>query len=202
MINLTDIDFQKSNGLVPAIVIDYFTNDVLMLGYMNKEAFEETIKLKKVTFYSRTKERLWTKGETSQNYLNLVDIKLDCDNDTILVYAKPDGNICHLNRYSCFGTDKNSVLFLKKLQDIIKERKSLKPEESYTARLFNKGKNKIIQKVGEEAVEVVIAAKNEDKNEIINESADLLYHLLVMLEASNIDINEVVDCLIERHKKH
>ncbi|HOJ37582.1 MAG TPA: bifunctional phosphoribosyl-AMP cyclohydrolase/phosphoribosyl-ATP diphosphatase HisIE [Ignavibacteriales bacterium] len=200
MINLKNIDFNKLNGLVPAIVIHYIYNDVLMVGFMNEDALNKTLETKKVTFYSRSKNRLWTKGETSSNYLNLVDIKLDCDNDTLLIYAKPDGNTCHLNRYSCFDIQPKNINFLSYLQNIVNERKKLKPEESYTAKLFAKGKNKIIQKVGEEAVEVVIAVKNEDKNEIINETADLLYHLIVMLEASEINLSEVVDCLIKRHK--
>lgn len=200
MIDLNSIDFKKLNGLIPAIVVHYINNDVLMVGFMNEEALKVTLDTKKVTFFSRSKNRLWTKGETSSNFLNLIDMKLDCDNDTLLIYAKPDGNTCHLDRYSCFDIKPNNLNFLTYLQQIVHERKNLKPEESYTAKLFNKGKNKIIQKVGEEAVEVVIAAKNEDKNEIINETADLLYHLIVMLEASNIELSEVVDCLIQRHK--
>jgi phosphoribosyl-ATP pyrophosphohydrolase/phosphoribosyl-AMP cyclohydrolase len=162
-----------------------------MLGFMNKEAVQKTINEKKVTFYSRSKERLWTKGETSGNYLNLVNIKLDCDNDTLLISANPQGNTCHLDQYSCFGIEKENYKFLKYLDNLIKDRREKLPENS----------NRIIQKVGEEAVETVIAAKNNDRKEIINETADLLYHLLVMLNQKEISLNDVISELENRHKK-
>ena len=200
MINISEINFEKLNGLVPAIVVDTKTDQVLMLGFMNKEAVEKTLELKKVTFFSRTKNRLWTKGETSKNYLNLVDILLDCDNDTLLVYAEPEGNTCPLDQYSCFGIKKGDKDFLYKLFELIKTRKAELPDNSYTTKLFNEGENRIIQKVGEEAVETVIAAKNRDKNEIINETSDLVYHLFVMLAEQDIDFSEVVKNLESRHK--
>ena len=198
--DVKDIDFAKLNGLVPAIIIDDVTGQVLMLGFMNEEAYQKTIDEKKVTFFSRSKNRLWTKGETSGNFLNLIDIKTDCDNDTLLIRALPQGNTCHLDQYSCFDMDKNSLLFLQKLSDLIKTRKKEMPEGSYTTKLFERGENRIIQKVGEEAIETVIAAKNNDKEEIVNETADLMYHLLVMLAERNIDLHEITDKLVERHK--
>ncbi len=201
MININKIDFDKMNGLVPAIVTDNFTGQVLMLGFMNKEAVQKTINEKKVTFYSRSKERLWTKGETSGNYLNLVNIKLDCDNDTLLISANPQGNTCHLDQYSCFGIEKENYKFLKYLDNLIKDRREKLLENSYTTKLFQSGENRIIQKVGEEAVETVIAAKNNDRKEIINETADLLYHLLVMLNQKEISLNDVISELENRHKK-
>lgn len=200
MIDIAKIDFEKLNGLVPAVVVDKYTDQVLMLGFMNKEAVEKTIEINKVTFFSRSKNRLWTKGETSQNYLNLVDMKLDCDNDTILIYAVPEGNTCHLDQYSCFGTEKADRDFLYKLYDLIKSRKLEMPEDSYTTKLFKQGPNRIIQKVGEEAVETVIAAKNRDKEEVINETSDLLYHIFVMLAEQGIEFREIVKNLESRHK--
>ena len=200
MIDISKIDFDKMNGLVPAIIIDNFTGQVLMLGFMNKEAVEKTIDEKKVTFYSRSKKRLWTKGETSGNYLNLVDIKLDCDNDTLLISTNPEGNTCHLDQYSCFGIEKENYKFLKYLDKLIKDRKEKLPANSYTTKLFKEGENRIIQKVGEEAVETLIAAKNNDRSEIINETSDLIYHLLVMLAEKDIELNDVVENLQSRHK--
>lgn len=201
MVEINKIDFDKMDGLVPAIITDNITGQVLMLGYMNKEAVQETIDKKKVTFYSRSKKRLWTKGETSGNYLNLVDIKIDCDNDTLLIAANPQGNTCHLDQYSCFGIEKDNYKFLNYLDNLIKTRKDELPENSYTSKLFKQGENRIIQKVGEEAVETVIAAKNNDRKEIINETADLLFHLLVMLNEKNISLNEVISELENRQKK-
>lgn len=201
MVDINKIDFDKMNGLVPAIIMDNITGQVLMLGYMNKEAVQETIDKKKVTFYSRSKKRLWTKGETSGNYLNLVDIKIDCDNDTLLIAANPQGNTCHLDQYSCFGIEKDNYKFLNYLDNLIKTRKDELPENSYTTQLFKQGENRIIQKVGEEAVEIVIAAKNNDRKEIINETADLLFHLLVMLNQKEISLNDVISELENRHKK-
>lgn len=201
MIDISKVDFDKMNGLVPAIVTDNFSGQVLMLGFMNKEAVQKTIDEKKVTFYSRSKERLWTKGETSGNYLNLVDIKLDCDNDTLLISANPQGNTCHLGQYSCFGIEKENYKFLKYLDQLIKDRKEKLPENSYTTKLFKEGENRIIQKVGEEAVETVIAAKNNDTEEIINESADLIFHLMVMLNEKNISLSKVIEELSYRHMR-
>lgn len=201
MINIEKINFNKLSGLVPSVIVDKNTEQVLMLGFMNKEAVEKTIELKKVTFFSRTKNRLWTKGETSKNYLNLVDILIDCDNDSLLIYAEPQGNTCHLEQYSCFGINKKTNKdFLTKLFELIKTRKAELPENSYTTKLFEEGENRIIQKVGEEAIETVIAAKNRDKMEIINETSDLIYHLFVMLAEQGIEFDEVVKNLVSRHK--
>lgn len=196
------LNFEKLNGLIPAIVVDKRNNQILMLGFMNKEALEKTLETKLVTFFSRTRNTLWTKGETSKNYLHLVDIKPDCDNDTLLVYASPDGNTCHTGNYSCFDIPNYSSLnFLNELFGLIKDRKIKLPENSYTTKLFKEGENRIIQKVGEEAIETVIAAKNRDKKEIINETSDLIFHLLVMLAEQEIDFSEVVDNLAHRHRK-
>lgn len=201
MIDILKINFDKLSGLVPAIIVDKNTDQVLMLGFMNKEAVEKTIELNKVTFFSRTKNRLWTKGETSQNYLILSEILMDCDNDSLLIYVLPEGNTCHLDQYSCFGIEKKvGVEFLDKLFNLIKTRKAELPENSYTTRLFNEGENRIIQKVGEEAIETVIAAKNRDKEEIINETSDLIYHLFVMLAEQDIEFDEIVKKLKLRHK--
>ena len=196
------INFDKLNGLVPAVVVDSNNDKILMLGFMNKEALQKTIETKLITFFSRTRNTLWTKGETSRNYLRLVDIKTDCDNDALLIYALPEGETCHLGRYSCFEDVNKTVSlnFLNVLFDLIKERKIKLPENSYTAKLFKEGENRIIQKVGEEAIETIIAAKNRDKKEIINEVSDLLYHLLVMLADSEIDLSDVVQNLEKRHK--
>jgi len=201
MIDITKINFNKLSGLVPVIVVDKSTDQVLMLGFMNKEAVEKTIELKKVTFFSRTKNRLWTKGESSGNYLNLVDILIDCDNDSLLVYAGPEGDTCHLEQYSCFGINKKTdINFLTKLFELIRSRKAELPENSYTTKLFKEGENRIIQKVGEEAVETIIAAKNRDKDEIINETSDLIYHLFVMLAEQGIEFEDIVKNLESRHK--
>ncbi len=201
-LDATKIDFEKLNGLIPAVVVDDSNGQVLMLGFMNKEALEKTLDTKLVTFYSRTKKRLWTKGETSKNYLHLIDIKPDCDSDTLLIYAKPVGNTCHTGNYSCFGVENySSINFLNDLFALIKDRKEKMPEGSYTTKLFESGANRIIQKVGEEAVETVIAAKNRDKKEIVNETSDLIYHLFVMLAEQGIEFKEIVDNLESRHKK-
>ncbi len=199
MQDITKINFDKMNGLVPAIVLDNRTEKVLMLGFMNQEAVQRTIEKKKITFYSRSKKRLWTKGESSGNYLNLVDIKLDCDNDTLLLTANPEGNTCHKDQYSCFGLEKENYLFLKYLNELVQKRKEELPENSYTTELFKQGENRIIQKIGEEAVEIVIAAKNKDKQEIINESADLIFHLIVMLTQRDIKLTDVIAELENRH---
>jgi len=202
MINLEKINFKKLNGLVPAIIIDNSNNNVLMLGYMNKEAVEQTLEKGKVVFYSRTKQKLWMKGETSGNYLNVVSINTDCDNDTLLIYANPVGPTCHTGAYSCFSNQtKQNISFLETLFDLVKRRKLEMPTYSYTSNLFQQGSDRIIQKVGEEAVETVIAAKNRNKEEIINETADLLFHLIVMLVDQNIELMNVIDNLLKRHNK-
>jgi phosphoribosyl-ATP pyrophosphohydrolase/phosphoribosyl-AMP cyclohydrolase len=198
--NKDNLNFDKLNGLIPAIIVDEYSNQVLMLGFMNEEAYNKTAETGKVTFYSRTKNRLWTKGETSGNYLFVKKIVTDCDNDSLLIYVNPLGNTCHLGNYSCFGLEKNSTHFFNLLFNLIKQRKLELPENSYTTKLFLRGENRIIQKVGEEAIETVIAAKNNDKEEIINEVSDLIYHLFVMLVQKGIDLNEISEKLIERHK--
>lgn len=200
MIEIEKIDFKKLDGLVPAIIVDSITKQVLMLGFMNREALEETIKKQKVVFFSRTKNRLWLKGETSKNYLNVISIISDCDDDTLLIYAKPDGPTCHKGTKSCFAEDDESnILFLDYLYKLVKQRKIDLPENSYTTHLFKRGADRIIQKVGEEAVETVIAAKNRDKVEIVNEASDLVFHLLVMLAEQNIELSEIVSNLQKRH---
>ncbi|MFA5948203.1 MAG: bifunctional phosphoribosyl-AMP cyclohydrolase/phosphoribosyl-ATP diphosphatase HisIE [Candidatus Gracilibacteria bacterium] len=195
------LNFKKLNGLIPAIVQDSSTMQVLMLGFMNKEAYEQTLKSKKVTFFSRTKKRLWVKGETSGNYLEVVKINADCDDDTLLILAKPKGETCHTGKYSCFGNKENNVGFLNELFDLIKDRKEKMPNNSYTTYLFNKGLNEIVKKVGEESIETIIAAKSETKKRLIEESSDLLFHLLVLLAEKKVEINEVIKELVERHKK-
>lgn len=202
MINIEKINFEKLSGIVPAIIIDASNNNVLMLGFMNKEALEQTIEKQKVVFFSRSKNRLWLKGETSHNYLNVVSISTDCDNDTLLIYANPDGPTCHTGSYSCFSeVNENSVLFLEYLFKLIKQRKIEMPENSYTSKLFQRGSDRIIQKVGEEAVETVIAAKNKDKEEVIYETSDLLFHLLVMLADQEIEFSDIISSLKKRHYK-
>ena len=195
------IDFEKSGGLVPAIIQDAETKNVLMLGYMNKEAYDKTIATKKVTFWSRSRNCLWTKGETSGNFLHLVDIMVDCDNDTLLVKATPDGPTCHTGTDTCWGEEnkQNPLLFLTELQDFINLRHEEMPEGSYTTSLFNKGINKIAQKVGEEALETVIEATNGTSEHLVYEASDLLYHLLVMLTEKGLRIEDVA---IELQKRH
>ncbi|MDQ6757458.1 MAG: bifunctional phosphoribosyl-AMP cyclohydrolase/phosphoribosyl-ATP diphosphatase HisIE, partial [Bacteroidota bacterium] len=176
------IDFDKyTDNLVPAIVQDADTNVVLMLGFMNEEAYKKTLETKLITFYSRSKQGLWTKGETSNNFLHLISIKTDCDNDSILIKAKPDGPVCHTGSDTCFNEKNISDSFLYKLEKIIAERKNSPTENSYTSSLFKKGINKIAQKVGEEAVELVIEAKDNNKENFLNEAADLLFHYLILL---------------------
>ncbi|TDI72447.1 MAG: bifunctional phosphoribosyl-AMP cyclohydrolase/phosphoribosyl-ATP diphosphatase HisIE [Bacteroidetes bacterium] len=196
-----ELNFDKSNGLIPAVIQDSKTNQVLMLGYMDRLALEETRKSGKVTFYSRSKQRLWTKGETSGNFLELDSIHADCDGDTLLISVRPQGPTCHLGTDTCFGSDnrENGIQFLQELQKIIKNRKETAPEGSYTASLFAAGINKIAQKVGEEAVEVVIEAKESDTLNLKEEAADLLFHLMVLLEHKEVSLDEVVDVLRERH---
>lgn len=195
------IDFDKMGGLVPAIIQDAVTKNVLMLGFMNEEAYQKTIDTKKVTFWSRTRNCLWTKGETSGNYLDLVDIRLDCDNDTLLVKVHPQGPTCHLGTDTCWGEDNslNPILFLTELQNFIDKRHQEMPENSYTTSLFKKGINKMAQKVGEEATETIIEATNGTNEQLVYESSDLLYHLIVMLIAKGLSIEDVASELIKRH---
>jgi phosphoribosyl-ATP pyrophosphohydrolase/phosphoribosyl-AMP cyclohydrolase len=198
------IDFNKNkDGLVPAVVQDVMTKSVLMLGYMNEEAYKKTIDTKLVTFYSRSKNRLWTKGEESGNTLNLVEIKSDCDNDTLLVYVHPNGPTCHKGTDTCWSeTNVSHFGFFSHLESTIKQRKDeAKPDESYVASLFAKGVNKIAQKVGEEAVEVVIEAKDDNDELFLNESADLLFHYLILLQQKGFTLKDVEDILKFRMKK-
>ncbi|WP_204345135.1 bifunctional phosphoribosyl-AMP cyclohydrolase/phosphoribosyl-ATP diphosphatase HisIE [Psychroserpens algicola] len=196
-----NINYDKNNGLVPAIIQDAATNTVLMLGYMNEEALQKTVETKLVTFFSRTKQRLWTKGEESGNHLKLVDIKLDCDSDTLLIKVNPNGPTCHKGTDTCWNENNSQDYgFLSKLEDIISERKQTASDDtSYVASLFAKGINKIAQKVGEEAVEVVIEAKDNNDELFLNESADLLFHYLILLQAKGFIFNDVMSILQERH---
>lgn len=195
------MDFSKEDGLIPAIIQDAQTGKVLMLGYMNEEALEKTLDTQKVTFFSRSKNRLWTKGETSENYLRLVSISPDCDQDALLVKVNPEGPTCHTGTDTCWQEEnRNDLQFLGYLTDVIKERRQLPTDESYVARLFSKGINKVAQKVGEEAVEVVIEAKDNDDKLFLDESADLLFHYMMLLEAKGFSLSDVVYVLKERHK--
>lgn len=195
------VNFDKNNGLVPAIIQDAATQQVLMLGYMNKESLQKTLDTKQVTFYSRSRQKLWAKGETSGNILNLVRIEPDCDNDTLLVLVHPTGPVCHLGTDTCWGREnKTKFGFLSQLEDIITERIENPSEASYTSRLVRKGINKIAQKVGEEAVEVVIEAKDDNDDLFLNESADLLYHYLILLQAKGYKLQDVADVLEGRNK--
>ncbi len=195
-------DFSKdTNGILPAIIQDSLTGKVLMLGFMNEESFVKTKELNKVTFFSRSKKRLWTKGEESGNFLEVVEIKLDCDKDTFLIKAIPVGAVCHTGNDTCWNEkNEDDFSFLHELEKVIKDRKVNPKQGSYTNSLFDKGLNKIAQKVGEEAVEVVIEAKDNNDELFKNESADLLFHLLVLFAEKNISLNEVLDVLKERHK--
>ncbi len=199
MIDKSIVNFRKLGGLIPAIIVDINNDSVLMLGFMNAEALDLTLSTNKVTFFSRTKNSIWVKGETSGNFLELIDIKTDCDSDTLLVFVKPNGPTCHTGNYSCFGVKENHSKFLHQLYALIKSRKTELPEGSYTTKLYEKGTNKIIQKVGEEAIETVIAAKNRDRKEIVNEVSDLFYHLFVMLAEQDIEFDEIIDNLYSRN---
>lgn len=190
-------DFSK--GLIPAVIQDYFTKNVLMLGYMNEEAFNQTISTKKVTFFSRSKNRLWVKGETSGNFLVLKSYAIDCDQDTILIQAKPEGPACHKGTHTCFGEYKNKSANLGFLEAAIHDRKNSPKEGSYTNLLLN-NLNKAAQKVGEEAVELVIEAKDNNEELFLNEAADLMYHYLVLLSAKGYELNDVIKILKERHQ--
>lgn len=202
------IDFDKMGGLVPAIIQDAKTKNVLMLGYMNQEAYDKTLELGKVTFYSRTKKRLWTKGEESGNFLNVVSIKNDCDDDTLLIRVNPVGPVCHKGTDTCWGekNDMNPLLFLTELQDFIETRHKEMPEGSYTTSLFKDGLNRMAQKVGEEALEAVIEAVNGTDDRLIYEGSDMIYHLIVLLTAKGLRIEDMARELMERHnpgwKKH
>ena len=201
------LDFDKMNGLVPAIIQDNYTQKVLMLGFMNEEAYNKTVETGKVTFFSRTKNRLWTKGEESGNFLHVVSIAADCDNDTLLIKANPAGPVCHTGADTCWGEkNEQDIMFLKELQDFIDKRHEEMPEKSYTTSLFKSGVNKMAQKVGEEAVETVIEACNGTDERLIYEGADLLYHLIVLLTSKGYCIEDLARELKERHsetwKKH
>ncbi|MGB3618726.1 MAG: bifunctional phosphoribosyl-AMP cyclohydrolase/phosphoribosyl-ATP diphosphatase HisIE [Catalinimonas sp.] len=198
-----NIDFEKSGGLVPAVVQDATTDRVLMLGYMNREALEKTRAEGRVTFWSRSKQRLWTKGETSGNYLHLRQMLVDCDGDTLLIKADPAGPVCHTGAETCFRETNaaRGTRFLDHLKGVIRDRRQHPDEHSYTASLFRKGINKIAQKVGEEAVELVIEAKDANDDLFRNEAADLLFHLLVLLEARGVDLDEVMGVLEARHRR-
>ena len=203
MINIPmDINFEKMGGLVPAIVQDNVTRKVLMLGFMNKEAYDKTVETGKVTFWSRTRNCLWTKGETSGNFLNVKEILLDCDQDTLLIKARPDGPVCHTGADTCWN-EQNSVdlNFLSYLQDFIERRYKEMPEGSYTTSLFKSGVNRMAQKVGEEAVETVIEATNGTDNRLIYEASDLIYHLIVLLTSKGHRIEELAAELVKRHKE-
>ncbi|PHI37937.1 bifunctional phosphoribosyl-AMP cyclohydrolase/phosphoribosyl-ATP diphosphatase [Pseudoalteromonas sp. GCY] len=197
--NIAEVDFDKS-ALIPAIVQDVLTGVVLMQGFMNREALEVTLEKQLVTFYSRSKSRLWTKGETSNNVLTLVEVHTDCDKDSLLIYAKPQGPTCHLGSESCFADTMPELAFLGKLERVIAQRKNASPESSYTASLFAKDLSRSCQKVGEEGVEVALAAMKNDNEELLNESADLLYHLIVLLQRQGLTLSDVVNTLKDRHK--
>jgi phosphoribosyl-ATP pyrophosphohydrolase/phosphoribosyl-AMP cyclohydrolase len=194
-------DFEKGNGLVPAIIQDHQTRQVLMLGYMDEAAFKKTRKEGRVTFYSRTRDELWTKGETSGNFLIVKEIKFDCDRDTLLIRAEPQGPVCHTGSDTCFGEANLPLLdFIGELQQIIRHRKANPSDSSYTSKLIQQGVNKIAKKLGEEAVEVVIEAKDNDHTLFINECADLLYHFLVLLAVKDSSLEEVAGVLAARNK--
>lgn len=202
-----ELDFEKMNGLVPTIIQDNYTQKVLMLGFMNKEAYDKTVETGKVTFFSRTKNRLWTKGEESGNFLHVVSIQADCDKDTLLIKVHPEGPVCHTGTDTCWGEkNEQDIMFLKELQDFIDKRHAEMPEKSYTTSLFKSGVNKMAQKVGEEAVETIIEACNGTDERLIYEGADLLYHLIVLLTSKGYRIEDLARELKERHsenwKKH
>ena len=207
-----DMNFDKMQGLIPAIIQDAETRQVLMLGYMNKEAYDITVQTGKVTFWSRSRQTIWTKGETSGNYLNVVDIKNDCDQDTLLIRVHPTGPVCHTGTDTCWGeknevlTDNNPLLFLSELQDFIEERHRQMPEGSYTTSLFKDGLNRMAQKVGEEALELVIEAVNGSNERMVYEGSDMLYHLIVLMTSKCMRIEQLAEELMQRHnpnwKKH
>jgi phosphoribosyl-ATP pyrophosphohydrolase/phosphoribosyl-AMP cyclohydrolase len=197
---MTTLDFEKLNGLIPAVIQDYYTSEVLMLGYMNDKALEKTKAEGKVTFFSRSKNRLWTKGETSGNFLIVKEITEDCDNDTLLVKVDPTGPVCHKGTYSCFG-EEPAKGFVYRLEQIISQRIDEDAENSYTNKLYRKGVAKVAQKVGEEAVELVIEAMNDNDDLFRNEAADLLYHMLILLKTRNVAFSDIEEVLRLRHEK-
>ncbi|MGP3592569.1 bifunctional phosphoribosyl-AMP cyclohydrolase/phosphoribosyl-ATP diphosphatase HisIE [Vagococcus sp. WN89Y] len=196
----SQLDWEKTDGLLPAVVQHAVSGEVLMLGYMNKEALAKTCESGKVTFYSRTKARLWTKGETSGHFLNVVNIAVDCDNDTLLLLVDPVGPTCHKGTSSCFGENSHQWLFLYQLEELLAARKTADPASSYTAKLYASGTKRIAQKVGEEGVETALAATVHDREELTNEASDLLYHLLVLLQDQQLDLTAVIENLRKRHK--
>lgn len=204
-IDLGKIDFAKGGGLVPAIVQDATTGAVLMLGYMNREAFEQTLARKRAVFFSRSNQRLWEKGETTGHTLDVVDVALDCDSDTLLITAHPRGPACHNGTLTCFGDPPRSaaagIAFLATLEQVVEQRATQKPEASYTARLLEKGIAKVAQKVGEEGVETALAGVSDTNDKVVEESADLLFHLLVLLYARGVPLRDVVAELESRHRK-
>jgi phosphoribosyl-AMP cyclohydrolase / phosphoribosyl-ATP pyrophosphohydrolase len=203
--DLSRVDFAKSEGLVPAIVQDADSGAVLMMAYMNREALAETLKRRRAVFFSRSKQRLWEKGETTGHTLDVVDIALDCDADTLLITARPRGPACHNGTLTCFGdaprTAATTIAFLAKLESVIAQRATEKPDASYTAKLLAKGINKVAQKVGEEGVETALAGVNEPDQKVVEESADLMFHLLVLLKARGVPFASVVAELEQRHRK-
>ncbi len=197
-----ELDFKKGNGLIPAIIQDAVTHAVLMMGYMNEEAYKKTVETKLVTFYSRSREKLWTKGEESGNFLHLVSVVSDCDDDTLLIKVHPAGPVCHLGTDTCWGeTNQEDILFLRYLQDFIERRKEEMPEGSYTTSLFKSGINRMAQKVGEEAVETVIEATNGTGEGLIYEASDMIYHLIVLLTSKGYRIEDLARELKKRHKE-
>ena len=197
--DIETLDWDKNAGLIPAVIEDAVSGRVLMLAYMNREALQKTLETKRVTFFSRSKGRLWTKGETSGNFLNLVDLAADCDKDTLLVTVNAEGPACHLGTTSCFGNLQSRWQFLRDLEVLLASRKGADPATSYTASLYARGTKRIAQKVGEEGVETALAATVHDREELRNEAADLVYHLLVLLQAENLELADVIDILRERH---
>ncbi|WP_461538529.1 bifunctional phosphoribosyl-AMP cyclohydrolase/phosphoribosyl-ATP diphosphatase HisIE [Spongorhabdus nitratireducens] len=194
------LNWDKVDGMIPAVIQDHLSGKVLMLGYMNQEALKHTLESGQVTFFSRSKQRLWTKGESSGHFLSLQSIQVDCDGDTLLVGASPEGPTCHLGTETCWaGSDEPAVSFLADLQRVIAGRKGADPESSYTAQLFHRGTKRIAQKVGEEGVEVALAATVNDNEELLNESADLLYHLLVLLQNQGLGLEDAIAVLRQRH---
>ncbi|ANI28655.1 phosphoribosyl-ATP pyrophosphatase [Yersinia entomophaga] len=198
---INQLDWKKVDNMMPAIVQHAVSGEVLMMGYMNREALAATEKSGKVTFYSRTKQRLWTKGESSGHFLNVVNIYPDCDNDTLLILVNPIGPTCHLGNNSCFSPAASDWGFLYQLEQLLAERKNADPESSYTASLYASGTKRIAQKVGEEGVETALAATVNDREELTNEASDLIYHLLVLLQDQNLDLSKVIGRLRERHEK-
>lgn len=199
-LDASQLDWQKVNNLMPVIIQHYVSGDVLMLGYMTPEALKQTQTSGKVTFYSRTKNRLWTKGETSGHFLNVKSISTDCDNDTLLILVDPIGATCHTGSNSCFAKVKTEWGFLYQLEQLLAARKNADPQSSYTAKLYHDGTKRIAQKVGEEGVETALAATVHDREELKNESADLIYHLLVLLQDQNLSLQDVIGILKARHK--